>query len=156
MPVPPEKRTARVEVAGKPKIESPGDNKLLFIEGYRMERAVPVSIRREDWKYLKLDSHKSYRFLLSETSGGPTDLYPYSELLRVSAGKRVVYDVSICRVHHQAMKEVAMRDGVDRVSLPLNYEEVAEARFPNAGTGHPVCHRLEKAWVEKHRDPRSR
>ncbi|BCU75668.1 hypothetical protein llg_03830 [Luteolibacter sp. LG18] len=161
----------QIEVSGKPKIESSEDNKLLFIEGYRMERAVPVSIRREDWKCLKLDSRKSYHFRLSETSSGPTDLYPYSELLRVSAGRSLIYDAALCRVHHRLLQSMAMREGVDHASLPLNYERVAEVRFPNAGTGHPVCQpllaehliqvcpvcdRVEKAWVEKHRDSRSR
>jgi len=170
LPAPTEKRTFQVEVGGKPKIESSEDNKLLFIEGYRAERKVPVAIRHADWKFLKLDSLKSYRFLLSETSSGPTDLYPYSELLRASSGGMVIYDARLCRVHHQRMKEMAMRSGVDRASLPANYDEVAAAGFPNMGTAHPVClplgehlelvcptcDRMEMAWVEKHRDPRSR
>lgn len=161
----------QIDVIGKPKLESTEDGKRLTISGYRADRKVKVGFPYADWDYLKLNSKRSYRFTLAETRFGVDDAYPHAELLRVSSGSRVIYDTTLCRVHLQKLREVALREGVDLAWLPGNYYEIQKARFPNAGSLHPACQRMlgtetgwvcpvcdrqEQSWVEKHRDARSR
>ena len=90
----------------------------------------------------KLDQKRTYRFELVQEyrphSPGTTDKIPVgfwtSRLVKVFEGDRLVYDASICPVHHRQMTLQAVPISYGLPSFSNEYQKARDTRFPHANS----------------------
>ncbi len=121
------------------------------------ERALP---------HRAIDTSKSYRaeFLRASIRRGRSDRdWIDHTLVRISDGDHVLYDASICPLHHEAM-ERRIEKGVSGLDYPDSFFKGSIPRIcPNDGKAYllcssgirhltwrcPTCHRISEDWRKR-------
>ncbi len=138
-------RETRQEIIGRATVKGyPGDSPEVEIQGDKKDRS------RIAWPApapdpATLDYSVPWRFELLEYTNYRISL---TDILRVRVCGQVVFDASVCEVHHCPMTRVV--EGVDEFagrSTPDSFGETCRSRFPHTGTGFPVCQFYNNFWV---------
>lgn len=116
---------------------------------------------------IKIDASKAYDFDVIETTYLEHDKkavrYTGRSLAKVSDADQVIFDASICQLHHQSMiRKTSVEEGIDEFGT-VAYK--AQRRFPNDGVSFtgcscggiqhvtwvcPVCDQISKSWRDRH------
>jgi hypothetical protein len=129
----------RVEVVGKPVFRQSGDFCDLTIDGLDTARFRYLSWPQRAPNPKELNVTIPWRFELLRQDGGKWD-WVGQEVLTASAQGHVIFDASLCEVHHLKMNRVIEVCEVysDRTK-PDGFFEVRAKRFPHSGTAFPAC-----------------
>lgn len=129
----------RVEVVGRPVFRQSEDFCDLTIDGLDTERFRYLSWPRTAPNPKGLDVTIPWRFELLRQDGGKWD-YVGQVVLTASSQGQVIFDASICEIHHHKMNRVVevCEEYADRTK-PDGFHEVRSKQFPHSGTAFPVC-----------------
>jgi hypothetical protein len=131
----PNLKEIRLTVTGKPTIEESTSECRLEIEGYVApdgDRTIYIAKSR---RFPALDKTVEYTFELYE-SWQKHDFYKkglyHNALASIKQGRKVLYDGSLCALHHCKMKRVVMR--IDAIGdTPFTIGKASASQFPNNG-----------------------
>lgn len=155
----------RVEIVGKPAFRQSSDYCDLAIDGLDTQRFRHLSwpTRAPDPKVL--DASSPWRFELLRQDGGKWD-YVGAEVLTARSQGRLVFDASLCEVHHLKMSRVVeVCEDYSEHTKPDGFYEVRSKQFPHSGTAFPACTyypdreltwqcaecaRASKRWCQRH------
>lgn len=129
---------------------------VLASDGRSMSGALPARA------VLQVEAEQVYDVeLLTRVYTAPD--YVFDDVLRVKLNERVLYDASVCSLHHVAMLRV-LEDETDACLYPDSFFPLQEKRFPNDGNAYlacgsgirhptwkcPKCDRLYQVWCRRY------
>ncbi len=138
-------RETRQEITGRATIKDfPSDHPVVEIHGDKQARNGIF------WPAFApnpatLDASVPWHFELLEYTNRRISL---TDILRVRLRRQVVFDASVCEVHHDPMTRVVeVTDKYAGRKSPDFFAETRSTRFPHTGTGFPVCQFYDNFWV---------
>lgn len=85
----------------------------------------------------QVDPSTSYQVVLL-TTVETAPFYLSNSVVRVSRDGRVIYDESLCQLHHRPMKR-QIEEGVSAGDYPNSFHSLQERKFPNSGVVYLSC-----------------
>lgn len=131
----------RVEIVGRPEFRQSEDFCELTIDGLDTGRFRYLSWPRTAPNPKGLDVTSPWRFELLRQDGGKWNCVA-QEVLTASSQGQVIFDASLCEVHHLKMSRVVevCDDYADRTKPDgFGFYEVRSRQFPHSGTAFPFC-----------------
>jgi len=145
----PDLKETRLTVAGKPTIKESDDERILEIEGYNPPDGYRQLYIAKSCQFPALDKTVEYTFEIYESwqkhARHKKGLF-LKDLVSIKLGKKVLYDGSLCALHHCKMHRVVMR--IDAIGdTPFTIGKAARSKFPNNGVLYAVDN---SAFCAKH------
>ena len=164
----------RIEVTGRPHFD---EDRYNASSNHSMEMWIEdgkrPSYQKSWWNNDVLDrrhvnTSQRYKFEILEGKVVSTlgDKYTSSEVWRMYAGDRLVYDASVCRIHRRVMERASPQGTMSAEDLPRGFDAEKHRCFPNSAFEHdacggltvytalewvcPQCSDAEAKWLEKH------
>ena len=138
----PNLKETRLTVAGKPTIEDSIDGINLEIERYAPAHGNRRLYIAKSCRFPALDKTVEYTFEIYESRQNRVG-YKESLFLRdiasVKLGKKVLYDASLCPLHHCKMQRVLMRiEAIGDTPFFFTIGKASSSQFPNNGVLYAV------------------
>ncbi len=130
----------RIEIVGKPNFRQSADCCELLIDGQGPKHVGYLLWPKRAPDPKGLDISRPWQFELLRQDGGKWRDFEGSEILKASSRGQIVFDASICEVHHLKMNRVVevCDEYADRTK-PDRFYKSRSRQFPHSGTAFPAC-----------------
>jgi hypothetical protein len=162
----PDHRECLFDSTGTLSFEKSGGKVTRTLRPGQKEQALGIEWPPEAPPYRSVDTSRSYRFQCMKSNPGGRE-WTTTALVRILDGDRILYDASICPLHHEAMtrqiEESVYADPYESSSKHF-FVDSRPRWFPNDGKAYlycgsglrypvwecPACLRASEAWEARH------
>jgi hypothetical protein len=162
----PEHRECLFDSTGTLSFEKSGSKVICTLRPVGKEQALSIEWPAADVSYQSVDTQRQYRFQCLKSNTGGRE-WTTTAVVRIRDGDRVIYDASICPMHHEVMtrqiEDSVYADPYDSSSKDF-FLDSRPRWFPNDGKVYlycgsglrylvwecPACLQASEAWEARH------